>query len=223
MTLRKRTQFKAIFISCILLVASAFASASYAVDLFNDFPDSQGSLNLYVQAFNPVTLQFRNLERTGAFAFTTPGQASGRVAVTKSTDKLLFAPIVGGVTYGTEHAVLTYEINKTSLYNIVGTFKGSRSGCNAQAYIVYNYNTAVKPFDTTVNYNDSFSFDFAKVALNAGDHISFIVDALDTHANDTIGLTGYINEAQLEAVPEPASIASLLMGLAGVLSIRRRK
>lgn len=224
MALRKRrTQFRALLVSCMVLIACAFTSASYAVDFVTDFPDSQGYSNLYVQAFNPLTSQHRDLARIASFEFGTPEQVSSRVTVTRFYEKVLFAPCVDGPVYGTEWALLTYRVDKAGAYNISGAFMGSRSGCDAKAYIMYNYNTAAKPFAKNVVYGDRWDFNLTNVQFNAGDYISFAVDSLGDHTRDSIGLTGSINKATLAAVPEPTSIAALLMGLAGLVSIRRKK
>lgn len=219
---KKRMQYKAFLVSCIVLIAGAFASASYAVNLVTNFPDNQGSSGLYVQAFNPTTLQQRDLADTGSFTFGTPGQASNRVLMNISASKVLLSPCVNGVTYGTEWAVLTYQVSKTGLYDIAGTFFGSRNGCNAQANIMYNYNTVSMPFSKGIVTNNAWDFNFTKVQFYEGDYISFAIDALVSHSDDSISLTGSINESLMQT-PEPTSIATLLLGLTGILAIRRKK
>lgn len=197
----------------LTLVLAMSAGAAYAttgsVDIVTLFPNYQGDNGFYAQAYNPGSGIFRDLTRTAPYNFNTPGQSSVRPYVMKNSHVQL-APCVNGSIYGTEWAVLSWQVSQGGLYELHGSFYGLLSGNSTTARIFVN-TPAQTLFSATVSGTNTVTFDILDLSLNAGDYLRFAIDAGTSHSSDLTGLNGVIT-----LVPEPGSLIALLTGLLGL-------
>jgi len=205
-------------LSLALLAATNIAYAAVvSIDIVGLFPDNQGDNGFYAQAYNPSSGIFRNLTRTAAYNFNTPGQTSVRPYVLKSSGQVQLAPCVNGSIYGTEWSVLSWQVPQTGAYAVQGTFYGVLTGNSTTARIFVN-TTAQTQFSAAVSGTNTVPFNIPVLNLNAGDFLRFAVDAGTSHSSDLTGLTGTIT-----LVPEPGSLIAILTGLVGLGGLYRHR
>ncbi len=216
-------QAPSILITLVLLGLSVSFAAP--VDITAQFPDTQGQNGFYAQAYNPDTGLFRLLVDTGSYKFETVDQPPYTLPyVSKVAGNITFYPTVGwrtGTVHGTEWAVLSYLVQTSGEYSIAGLFSnGNVYGCTTIAQVFVNNNAASPLFTGNVDKNTQAAFNLTGVSLSAGDYLRFAVDAGTTDLYDHTTLTGTITATS--PIPEPASLAALVVGVFGTLVGYRR-
>lgn len=201
----------------LLLLANTSIAHALVTDIVALFPNNQGDNGFYAQAYNPSSGIFRNLARVAQYNFNTPGQSSARPYCMKSSQQVSLGPCVNGSTYGTEWAILSWQVPQTGSYTVQGTFYGMQSGNSTTARIFIN-TPANTHFSAAVSGLSTVAFNIPALNLNAGDYLRFAVDAGSSHSYDQTGITGTIT-----LIPEPGGIIAVLTGLVGLSAARRRK
>ena len=227
MTLHKERASLGKFVLVLMLIVT---SAGYAVgaSIPSDFPNAQGGNNIYAHAYNPLSGVIRNLAGTGSYMYSTAGQPSGRTAVGMISGNLTLWPCVNGSTYGTEWAVVSYQAPQDGIYSFTGRFFGTQTGNTTEAYIFVN----TTGDDNLIGDNvwqkyigglASETFNQTQ-ELKQGQLVRFAVDAWNgSHSYDVTGLEANISNIAPASTPEPASLATLITGLVGLATLRRRK
>lgn len=201
----------------LLLLANTGIAYALVTDIVALFPDNQGDNGFYAQAYNPGSGIFRNLTRVAPYNFNTQGQSSARPYAMKNSQQVALAPCVNGSIYGTEWAILSWQVPQTGPYALQGTFYGMQSGNSTTARIFVN-TPANTHFSAAVSGLSTVAFNIPTLNLNAGDYLRFAVDAGSSHSYDQTGITGTIT-----LIPEPGSVIALLTGIVGLSAVRRRK
>ena len=127
--------------------------------------------------------------------------------------------------YYTNSRVQIQGLDSKKLYNL--TLFGSHkfNNDNVTRYTVYSdatYTDVVATVDLTVGINSNHNQDTLALLANIAPQLNDIIYLEFTGAN---GGDGYLNALQIEAVkaiPEPAAAGLLFLGMAAVVSVRRR-
>ncbi len=218
----------------LFLVGIAGMANATTIDLYSNFPDTQGDNGFYAYGYSASSNKYWLLSDAGSYAFDRPGVMWGNPTVSKGS---LSVPTGGSWvsldpsgTYSNsgspEDAVLAYLVPETEYYQLSGTFwqpAGSTNGID-----VYIKKGDAILWSSHLNSGESNNYDIAKTLFNAGDTIYFGVDAHNyggfSECNDWGKLQGKMfREPAPAPVPEPATMLLFGTGLAGLVGTKIRK
>jgi hypothetical protein len=211
-----------VFFVFLLLYVAAITQAATFVDLFSDFPTVQGGNGIYAEAYDPLLGNHRLLDSMlttqGWQFFGTPSQAYGRAKLQKCATEVLLSPSVNRPL--TEWSVMTYEVSESGVYSLEGKFC-SRLATDSATALIYVNDSVIDPFWAGLVAGLSGRADFSiNRYLNKGDKLRFAVDS-GAADGDFIYLSGTVS-SPTSAVPEPASITALVLGLSAIVAARRK-
>jgi len=207
---------------CLVLAMLTLACVSFAAtwDIVGDFPDDQGENGFVAQAYNPVSMAFRDLSDIGFQQFGTPEQPVNMPKAVVVYGEVVMLPAVNRSVYGTEWSVLTFVAPSDGVYDIVGNFYSWNPLGATTTGVIFVDDAAGSPlYSSPVTAGSAATFALMDVNLQASQAVHFAVNGGTSDESDNTGLCGCITQA----VPEPGSLAVVFVGLAGLAGIRRRR
>lgn len=211
--------------SAALALSIAPHSMAASIDLYDQFPDSQGENGFYVYDSNGQLLS-----DVGSHYFARLGDQWNNPQVFKAVNSWLGAPWIGMFPAGTASSLgaddprLVYIAPKTGTYQLDGSFYVYPQSANgAYAYIVNGQGTAV--WQSYLSPGAEVAFAGVSMSLNAGDSLYIQTDAYNnvgfSEFNDWPFLRGAITYTN--PVPELPPFYLLSAGLFAIGALRWTK
>jgi hypothetical protein len=208
-----------IILLSLVLLFTPLAAMGYNVDLYDQFPDTQGQNGFTAQGCVTATLTFYDLKDLGSYIFGNDTHPSNLPLVQRNTgygqNELMLHPLYS--TSDIERAVLTWDVpdDKTGPYNISGQFRLPITGGDGVTVYVLKNDFSNKLLEQTLYPLGSITFNI-DVTLSATDQLRFAVDSYGNSNWDHALLQGDIS-----LVPIPGTVLLLGPGLLGLVGLRR--
>ncbi len=204
----------AAFFAAVCLIGTAAAQAAppqVLADIYRDFSSSQGDNNFYygVEQGSILYSGYR-----WVYAVTAIQRDNGNSAIDMDAEP-------GNGTVMSWHSPYVGWANVTATITPTTPYDGDQGATVRVAQYRWNGNT-FKTINESVmegNWTDPFNVNF-NMLLQDNDYVEFKFSNLSTNKGYSSQWTG-----QITAVPEPASIVMLTMGLGGLggLALRRKR